>query len=47
MTIVNKDEMRKKGFIDLAVDKSLNIVDEIKRMREEKNAVILAHLEYD
>ena len=43
MTIVNKDDIRKKGFIDLAVDKSLNIVDEIKRMREEKNAIILAH----
>jgi quinolinate synthase len=43
MTIVNKAEMRKKGFIDLDVDKSLNIVEEINRMRLEKNAVILAH----
>ncbi len=43
MNIVNKYEMEKKGFIDLDVDRSLNIVDEIKRMREEKNAVILAH----
>jgi len=43
MSIVNKDEMGKKGFIDLAVDKSINLVDEIKRMRLEKNAVILAH----
>lgn len=35
--------MEKKGFIDLDVDKSLNLVDEINRMRKEKNAVILAH----
>ncbi|MCJ7716084.1 MAG: quinolinate synthase NadA, partial [Anaerolineales bacterium] len=33
----------KKGFIDLDVDKSIAIVEEIKRMRQQKNAVILAH----
>ena len=43
MDIVNKSEMSKKGFIDLDVDKSINIVDEINRMRKEKNVVILAH----
>ena len=43
MSIVNKDEMEKLGFINLPVDKSLNLVDEIKRMSLEKNAVILAH----
>ena len=43
MGIVNKSEMEKKGFIDLDVDKSLNIVEEINRMRLEKNAVILSH----
>jgi quinolinate synthase len=43
MTIVNKSEIEKKGFIDLDVDKSIQIVDEINRMRREKNAVILAH----
>ncbi len=43
MNIVNKTDIEKKGFIDLDVDKSLNIVDEINRMRSEKNAVILAH----
>jgi len=35
--------MEKKGFIDLDVDNSLDIVEEIKRMQKEKNAVILAH----
>lgn len=43
MSIVNKLELQKKGFIDLDVDKSLDIVKEIKRMQKEKNAVILAH----
>jgi len=43
MSIVNKSEIEKLGFINLAVDKSINIVDEINRMRKEKNAVILAH----
>ena len=43
MNIVNKAEMMEKGFIDLDVDKSLNIVNEIEIMRKEKNAIILAH----
>jgi quinolinate synthase len=43
MGIVNKKDMMKKGFIDLELDKSLNIVEEINRMRQQKNAVILAH----
>jgi quinolinate synthase len=43
MGIVNKSKMENLGFIDLDVDKSIDIVDEINRMRKEKNAVILAH----
>ena len=43
MSIVNKLKMEELGFIDLDVDKSLNIVNEIETMRKEKNAVILAH----
>ena len=43
MSIVNKSKLENLGFIDLEVDKSLNIVDEIKRMSLEKSAVILAH----
>jgi len=43
MANVNKSDLEKVGFIDLDVDKSLNLVDEINRMRKEKNAVILAH----
>jgi quinolinate synthase len=43
MDIVDKSDMEKKGFIDMDVDKSLNIVEEINLMRKQKNAVILAH----
>ncbi len=43
MDIVNKSEIKKKGFIDLDVDKSMDIVEEIRKMRKQKNAVILAH----
>lgn len=32
-----------KGFVDAPVDKSLDLVEEIKRLKKEKNAVILAH----
>jgi len=43
MSIVNKSKMKELGYIDLDVDKSLNIVNEIEIMRKEKNAIILAH----
>ncbi|MCP4310082.1 MAG: quinolinate synthase NadA [Bacteroidetes bacterium] len=43
MTIVNNLSIEKKGFIDIDVDKSIDTVEEINRMRREKNAVILAH----
>ena len=47
MNIVNKPEIEIKGFIDIDVDKSLDIVEEINRMRRDKNAVILAHFYQD
>jgi len=40
---VNKDEIIKKGFVDVEIDKSLDLPFEIARMTKEKNAVILAH----
>jgi len=43
MDSVEKVNMYKKGFIDIDVDKSMDLVEEIKRMRKEKNAVLLAH----
>lgn len=32
-----------KGYVEAPIDKSLNLKEEIKRLKEEKNAVILAH----
>jgi quinolinate synthase len=43
MDPVNNLKLDEKGFIDLPVDNSLVLVDEIARMRKEKNAVLLAH----
>ncbi len=43
MNSVEKPDFLKLGYIDRDVDKSIDIVEEIKRMRKEKNAVILAH----
>lgn len=33
----------KKGFLDLDIDPTLDLEDEIKRLKKEKNAIILAH----
>ena len=43
MSFVDKYNISEKGFIDIEVDKSVNLVEEINRLRREKNAVILAH----
>jgi len=32
-----------KGYLDMEVPKGINLVEEIKKMRKEKNAIILAH----
>jgi quinolinate synthase len=32
-----------KGFVDVPVEASVNLVDEINKMRKEKNAILLAH----
>jgi quinolinate synthase len=39
--------MPKKGFLDLEVDPTLDLVAEINRLKKEKNAVILAHYYQD
>ncbi len=43
MNSVKKLNIDRAGFVDLEIDKSLNLVEEINRMRKEKSAVILAH----
>lgn len=38
-----KENIVKKGFLDIEVPKTVDLVAEIKRLKKEKNAVILAH----
>ncbi len=37
------EELNIKGFVDERIDPSLNLFDEIEKLKKEKNAVILAH----
>lgn len=37
------EELNIKGFVDEPIDPSLNLFDEIEKLKKEKNAVILAH----
>ncbi|MCK4662685.1 MAG: quinolinate synthase NadA [Bacteroidales bacterium] len=41
--MVDKKDLIKKGFLDIKIDKSINIVEEIIKLKKEKNAVILGH----
>ena len=36
-------DIASKGYIDAAIDPELDLVEEIERLKKEKNAVILAH----
>lgn len=36
-------ELKEKGYIDKEIDNSINIIDEIKKLKKNKNAVLLAH----
>ena len=38
-----KKDLTTKGYLDVPVDPSLDLVAEIKRLKQEKNAVLLAH----
>ena len=45
MAVINteKTELLEKGFLDIAVDPSLDLFAEIERLKKEKNAIVLAH----
>ena len=38
-----KQELEAKGFLDVEVDPTLDLFEEINKLKKEKNAVILAH----
>ena len=40
---VAEKNLNKKGWLDVEIDPSLDLVEEIQRLKKEKNAVILAH----
>ncbi|HRJ16538.1 MAG TPA: quinolinate synthase NadA [Saprospiraceae bacterium] len=42
-----QNNLERKGFLDLDVDPTLDLVQEINRLKREKNAVILAHYYQD
>src|SRR5688572_29690354 len=40
---IDLEPLRTQGFLDIPVDPSLNLVEEINKLKKEKNAIILAH----
>lgn len=36
-------DLKKKGFLDLEIDPTLDLFDEIQKLKKEKNAILLAH----
>ena len=38
-----KENILKNGFINLSIEKTLNLIEDINKLKEEKNAVILCH----
>ena len=41
--MMNTHEIEQKGFLDLEIDPSLDLFQEIEKLKKEKNAVLLAH----
>ncbi|MDQ3018024.1 MAG: quinolinate synthase NadA [Bacteroidota bacterium] len=40
---INVEPLRTQGFLDVAIDPGLDLREEIKKLKKEKNAIILAH----
>lgn len=49
MAVINtqQNDLQEKGFLDIAVDPSLDLFAEIERLKKEKNAIVLAHYYQD
>lgn len=43
MVTVNLENLERDGFLDISVDPSLDLFEEIKKLKKEKNAILLAH----
>ncbi|MFW6275247.1 MAG: quinolinate synthase NadA [bacterium] len=43
MLVVDKKDLQEKGFIDVEPANGTNIIEQINKIRKEKNAVIMAH----
>jgi len=41
--MIVKNELIKNGFVNKEIDKNINVIEEINRLKKEKNAIILAH----
>ena len=37
------ENLNRKGYLDLEIDPTLDLVAEIEKLKKEKNAIILAH----
>lgn len=44
---MNKKLNLEKGFLDIEIEKNLNLIKEIENLKKEKNAIILAHFYVD
>ena len=44
---IAEKNLNKKGWLDIEIDPLLDLVEEIQRLKKEKNAVILAHFYQD
>ncbi|HBX51025.1 MAG: quinolinate synthase [Bacteroidetes bacterium RIFOXYB2_FULL_35_7] len=40
---INIEDIKEKGFFDISIDKSVDLIKEINNLKKEKNAVILGH----